>query len=145
MAPAGWEAQGRQTSTFTSEMHPMPSHADKRAPSSRARRTQSKGQVERTISYLKTSFLALRAFESQIDLRSQHDRWLLSWPSPDGPRYGSETTWQQRGDSFQTALGQGEGLGDALAVAAMVDPPVQHRRRSFSKARPTGSRAGGRR
>jgi transposase len=41
----------------------------------RPRRPQSKGHVERTIDYLETSFLPLRAFTSLADLQSQHDAW----------------------------------------------------------------------
>jgi len=40
-----------------------------------ARKPQSKGQVERTIGYLETSFLPLRSFEDIEDLQSQHDQW----------------------------------------------------------------------
>lgn len=40
-----------------------------------ARRPQSKGQVERTIGYLETSFLPLREFSSLGDLQDQHDDW----------------------------------------------------------------------
>ena len=40
-----------------------------------ARRPQSKGQVERTVGYLETSFLPLREFSSLGDLQSQHDHW----------------------------------------------------------------------
>lgn len=40
-----------------------------------ARRPQSKGQVERTIGYLETSFLPTRMFTSLGDLQSQHDHW----------------------------------------------------------------------
>lgn len=39
------------------------------------RRPESKGQVERTIGYLETSFLPLREFESIADLQAQHDLW----------------------------------------------------------------------
>ena len=39
------------------------------------RRPQSKGQAERTVGYLETSFLPLRSFTSIEDLQSQHDRW----------------------------------------------------------------------
>jgi transposase len=35
----------------------------------------SKGQVERTIGYLETSFLPLRTFASLADLQAQHDTW----------------------------------------------------------------------
>ena len=35
----------------------------------------SKGQVERTIGYLETSFLPLRSFVSLADLQAQHDDW----------------------------------------------------------------------
>jgi len=35
----------------------------------------SKGQVERTIGYLETSFLPLRTFASLTDLQVQHDAW----------------------------------------------------------------------
>lgn len=35
----------------------------------------SKGQVERTIGYLETSFLPLRTFVSLADLQAQHDTW----------------------------------------------------------------------
>lgn len=40
-----------------------------------ARKPQSKGQVERTVGYLETSFLPLRHFEDIDDLQSQHDEW----------------------------------------------------------------------
>lgn len=40
-----------------------------------ARRPQSKGQVERTVGYLETSFLPLREFSSLGDLQNQHDEW----------------------------------------------------------------------
>jgi transposase len=40
-----------------------------------ARRPQSKGQVERTIGYLETSFLPLRRFDDIEDLQAQHDQW----------------------------------------------------------------------
>ncbi|HZD23624.1 MAG TPA: IS21 family transposase [Acidimicrobiia bacterium] len=39
------------------------------------RRPQSKGQVERTIGYLETSFLPLRRFDGIEDLQAQHDQW----------------------------------------------------------------------
>lgn len=39
------------------------------------RKPESKGQVERTVGYLETSFLPLRSFESIEDLQSQHDQW----------------------------------------------------------------------
>ena len=39
------------------------------------RKPESKGQVERTISYLEGSFLPLRRFESIDDLQAQHDTW----------------------------------------------------------------------
>lgn len=39
------------------------------------RTPESKGQVERTIGYLETSFLPLRRFEDLADLQAQHDRW----------------------------------------------------------------------
>ncbi len=39
------------------------------------RRPTSKGQVERTIGYLETSFLPLRSFASLTDLQAQHDAW----------------------------------------------------------------------
>jgi transposase len=38
-------------------------------------RPESKGQVERTIEYLQTSFLPLRQFSSLDDLQAQSDRW----------------------------------------------------------------------
>lgn len=41
----------------------------------RPRRPESKGQVERTIGYLETSFLPLRSFDGLNDLQRQHDRW----------------------------------------------------------------------
>ena len=41
----------------------------------RPRRPTSKGQVERTIGYLETSFLPLRAFRDLDDLQGQHDDW----------------------------------------------------------------------
>ena len=42
------------------------------------RKPQSKGQVERTIRYLETSFLPLRSFGSLADLQAQHDQWAQS-------------------------------------------------------------------
>ena len=39
------------------------------------RKPQSKGQVERTIGYLETSFLPLRSFNGIEDLQAQHDQW----------------------------------------------------------------------
>ena len=39
------------------------------------RKPQSKGQVERTIGYLETSFLPLRRFDGIDDLQAQHDQW----------------------------------------------------------------------
>jgi transposase len=39
------------------------------------RRPTSKGQVERTVGYLETSFLPLRSFRSLEDLQTQHDSW----------------------------------------------------------------------
>jgi hypothetical protein len=39
------------------------------------RRPESKGQGERTIGYLETSFLPLRSFSSIDDLQTQHDQW----------------------------------------------------------------------
>lgn len=39
------------------------------------RKPESKGQVERTVGYVETSFLPLRSFESIEDLQTQHDRW----------------------------------------------------------------------
>jgi transposase len=41
----------------------------------RPRRPTSKGQVERTIGYLETSFLPLRTFGDLDDLQGQHDTW----------------------------------------------------------------------
>jgi len=42
------------------------------------RRPTSKGQVERTIGYLETSFLPLRTFSSLDDLQAQHDDWAAA-------------------------------------------------------------------
>ncbi len=39
------------------------------------RKPESKGQVERTIGYLETSFLPLRRFQGIEDLQDQHDCW----------------------------------------------------------------------
>jgi len=39
---------------------------------------EPKGQVERTIGYLETSFLPLRRFESLVDLQAQHDDWVAT-------------------------------------------------------------------
>ena len=39
------------------------------------RKPESKGQGERTIGYLETSFLPLRSFDSIADLQTQHDQW----------------------------------------------------------------------
>jgi hypothetical protein len=41
------------------------------------RRPESKGQGERTIGYLETSFLPLRSFTGIADLQAQHDQWAL--------------------------------------------------------------------
>lgn len=41
----------------------------------RPRFPEGKGQDERTIGYLQTSFLPLRHFSSLADLQAQHDRW----------------------------------------------------------------------
>jgi transposase len=41
----------------------------------RPRFPQGKGQDERTVGYLETSFLPLRRFESLADLQDQHDDW----------------------------------------------------------------------
>jgi hypothetical protein len=41
------------------------------------RRPESKGQGERTIGYLETSFLPLRSFADIDDLQAQHDDWSL--------------------------------------------------------------------
>ena len=41
------------------------------------RRPTSKGSVERTIDYLETSFLPLRAFDGLDDLQAQHDAWAV--------------------------------------------------------------------
>jgi hypothetical protein len=41
----------------------------------RPRFPQGKGQDERTVGYLETSFLPLRRFESLDDLQFQHDSW----------------------------------------------------------------------
>ena len=42
------------------------------------RRPTSKGQVERTIGYLETSFLPLRTFADLDDLQAQHDEWAAA-------------------------------------------------------------------
>ena len=39
------------------------------------RKPESKGQGERTIGYLETSFLPLRSFDDIGDLQTQHDQW----------------------------------------------------------------------
>jgi transposase len=44
----------------------------------RPRRPTSKGQVERTIGYLETSFLPLRTFGDLDDLQGQHDDWAAA-------------------------------------------------------------------
>jgi transposase len=41
------------------------------------RKPESKGQGERTIGYLETSFLPLRSFDDIEDLQTQHDQWAL--------------------------------------------------------------------
>lgn len=41
------------------------------------RKPESKGQGERTIGYLETSFVPLRSFDSIEDLQAQHDQWVL--------------------------------------------------------------------
>ena len=47
----------------------------------RPRFPEGKGQDERTIGYLQTSFLPLRRFASIEDLQDQHDTWARTWPS----------------------------------------------------------------
>ena len=42
------------------------------------RKPESKGQVERTIGYLETSFLPLRSFADLADLQAQHDDWAAT-------------------------------------------------------------------
>jgi len=42
------------------------------------RSPEPKGQVERTIGYLETSFLPLRTFEGLADLQAQHDDWAAT-------------------------------------------------------------------
>jgi len=42
------------------------------------RSPEHKGQVERTIGYLETSFLPLRTFEGLADLQTQHDDWAAT-------------------------------------------------------------------
>lgn len=46
------------------------------------RRPTSKGQVERTVGYLETSFLPLRTFTGITDLQAQHDRWAAEVAYP---------------------------------------------------------------
>lgn len=46
------------------------------------RRPTSKGQVERTVGYLETSFLPLRHFRDLADLQAQHDTWAQSKAYP---------------------------------------------------------------
>jgi len=46
------------------------------------RRPTSKGQVERTVGYLETSFLPLRSFTGITDLQAQHDRWAAEVAYP---------------------------------------------------------------
>ncbi len=45
-------------------------------------RPESKGQVERTVGYLETSFVPLRSFESIEDLQDQHDTWARDKAHP---------------------------------------------------------------
>ncbi|MCA1677997.1 MAG: IS21 family transposase [Actinobacteria bacterium] len=45
-------------------------------------RPESKGQVERTVGYLETSFLPLRSFSSIEDLQDQHDTWVRDKAHP---------------------------------------------------------------
>jgi transposase len=46
------------------------------------RKPESKGQVERTIGYLETSFLPLRSFAGLADLQTQHDLWATEVAFP---------------------------------------------------------------
>jgi transposase len=46
------------------------------------RRPTSKGQVERTVGYLETSFLPLRHFRDIADLQEQHDAWAAAKAYP---------------------------------------------------------------
>ncbi len=50
------------------------------------RRPTSKGQVERTVGYLETSFLPLRTFGSLEELQAQHDSWAKETAYRRSPR-----------------------------------------------------------
>ena len=75
-----------------------------------ARKPESKGQVERTISYLEGSFLPLRSFESIGDLQAQHDRW--SWEV--AYRRHHRRVGARVGDAWQTEKGFLAPLPDPL-------------------------------
>jgi len=60
---------------FVDEVAALFGHLMVRLVALRPRFPEGKGQDERTVGYLETSFLPLRHFASLADLQAQHDRW----------------------------------------------------------------------
>ena len=60
---------------FVDEVAALFGHLMVRPVALRPRFPEGKGQDERTVGYLQTSFLPLRRFSGLADLQAQHDRW----------------------------------------------------------------------
>jgi transposase len=63
---------------FVDEVHLLFGKLKVRPVALRPRFPEGKGQDERTVGYLETSFLPLRRFESIDDLQDQHDLWAAN-------------------------------------------------------------------
>jgi hypothetical protein len=61
--------------TLVTEVAALLGHLAAKAVAMKPAHPEGKGQVERTIRYLETSFVALRRFGSLADLQAQHDGW----------------------------------------------------------------------
>ena len=105
-----------------------------------ARKPQSKGQVERTVGYLETSFLPLRHFEDLDDLQSQHDEWVREVAF----RRHHRRVGAKVADAWRVERGFLAPLPDPLPdtdrrteVRVQKDGVLSHRRRRlFGAARP---------
>ena len=64
--------------TLVEEVAALFGHLAVRPVALRPAHPEGKGQVERTIRYLETSFLPLRRFASLADVQAQHDSWARS-------------------------------------------------------------------
>jgi transposase len=67
-----------RTVTLVEEVAALFGHLAVRPVALRPAHPEGKGQVERTIRYLETSFLPLRRFASLADVQAQHDSWARS-------------------------------------------------------------------